>query len=99
MKNKYRISTNSVYMDGRINATIYKGSLGVGQIHDQETKNDIEDIIEAYPKLIELLRILRQDTNLWRIPKVGGCDMYQGLPPATRHIDALLKELKEDENA
>jgi hypothetical protein len=41
-------------------------------------------------KLVEALKKLR-DPRQWKTGGAGGCDMYQGLPPAMRIVDELLR--------
>ena len=39
----------------------------------------------------ELLGRIRNDSKLWKVAQIGGCDQYAGSPPFVRLIDELLK--------
>ena len=62
---------------------------GYFDINEDGLCSNCEDYVETYKKA--LIKI-RDDSSMWRISKVSGCDKYQGLPPLCRYIDSVLEE-------
>lgn len=46
--------------------------------------------------LLKALKHIRNNSNLWRIGRAGGCDKYAGLPPAMRTIDDAIAEYERE---
>ena len=55
-----------------------------------EFEADRDRLAAENERLRAALVELRQNINLWRIPKAGGQDRYAGMPPGMRTIDETL---------
>lgn len=45
-------------------------------------------------RLVEALHAIRNDSRMWNVAKISGCNKYQGMPPLCRYIDGILKEME-----
>lgn len=61
---------------------------------DSEEATGYDRLVKDKENLIQLLKDLRNNSDLWRIPKIGGQDQYAELPTGMRFIDTVLKKLE-----